>query len=201
MGAQCTLWFLCLCLKLCWSHIAGGLRWGKHVAVIGQGVCASHCRLPDAQQVALRWFRRTELLRLWLREQRVKVCLGREGWEQLWTWALSHSNTFHSWYLSKTQYGQRGSSRQHRKQTDRIFACRSWLAQSCHRSRKRDPAMFKFLSAFFLLLKNVSLLRDCVSAWAVPHSLTHYRTNSHSSQNYWRSSTPYTPATKTIQLR
>lgn len=72
MGAQYMLQPLCLCLKLCWSCVAKRLRGEEHVAVVGQGVCASHRRLPNAQQVALRWLRRIQLLWLGLREERVR---------------------------------------------------------------------------------------------------------------------------------
>lgn len=69
MGAQYMLWPLCLCAKLCWSCVAKRLRGEEHVAVVGQGVCASHRWLPHAQQVALHWLPRIELLWLGLGEE------------------------------------------------------------------------------------------------------------------------------------
>lgn len=49
--------------------MAKRLRGEEHVAVIGQGVCASHRWLPHAQQVALHLLPRIELLWLGLREE------------------------------------------------------------------------------------------------------------------------------------
>lgn len=76
------------------------------------------------------------------REERVRVPLELEG-----LGLLFYSSTV----TLDTQREQRGSDRQHTQKTDRIFACWSWLAQSCHRSQKQDCARLKFTSTFFLL--------------------------------------------------
>lgn len=135
-----TLWLrhrLCLLLE------SDGQRREEHVAVVGQGVRPAHCGFSHAEQVAVSWLLRIELLCLGWGEKKVRDSKGTWGMGAalfcVLFFLMGHFHTVSDFIVGiilGDNENKEAVAVGVTQQTDKTFACRSKLTQSCHRSQK-----------------------------------------------------------------